>query len=264
MPLGFGLLATLPFGVSRGSRLGFQSLHRRFDRRQAVLPPPQFLGPLIPTPRTQDRILFRIDVPGLLEQLIDLGPQPGDFLGHVARTHRLVPRGIALDLGPVDGDRAQADQAGRLRQAEDLYEHVGEGIEVVLAEQAKGAKIGPLLPDDGQERQVALTGPGDLSAGEDPDTRGREEPTNHHGRIEGRGTAGLVVVGGMDLGEIELGDNIAQEEDQVLLRELGGGCVGLVGVKFGCPGTIGFGTRRVHDRSRVWMEQDQTSSSPLR
>jgi len=38
--------------------------------------------------------------------------------------------------------------------------------------------------------------------------------------------------------------------------------VGLVGVKFGCPGTIGFGTRRVHERSRVWMEQDQSSSSP--
>ena len=80
----------------------------------------------------------------------------------------------------------------------------------------------------------------------------------------GVSAAGLVLVGGMDLGEIELGDNIDQEEDQVILRELGGGCVGLVGVKFGCPGTIGFGTRRVHDRSRVWMEQDQSSSSPLR
>ena len=38
--------------------------------------------------------------------------------------------------------------------------------------------------------------------------------------------------------------------------------MGLAGVKFGCPGTIGFGTRRVDDRSRVWMEQDQSSSSP--
>ncbi len=66
----------------------------------------------------------------------------------------------------------------------------------------------------------------------------------------------------MDLGEIELGDNIDQEEDQVILRELGGRCVGLVGVKFGCPGTIGFGTRRVHDRSQVRMGEDQSSSSP--
>ena len=79
-------------------RLGFQSLHRRFDRRQAVLRPTQFLGQLIPTPRTQDRILFRIDVLGLLEQLIDLGPQLGDFLGHVAITIALCREALPWTL----------------------------------------------------------------------------------------------------------------------------------------------------------------------
>ena len=148
------------------------------------------------------------------------------------------------------------------RQPEDLDEHVGEGLEVVLAEQADGAEVGAIIPDDGQERQVALTGPGDLSAGEDADAIGIQQQTDHHGRIEGRGAGGLVLVGGMDLGKIELGDDVDQEEDQVILRELGGRCVGLVGVKFGCPGTIGFGTRRVHDRSQVRMGEDQSSSSP--
>ena len=173
-----------------------------------------------------------------------------------------MPRGIALDLGPIDGDRAQADQPRLSRQPEDLDEHVSEGLKVVLAEQADGAKIGPLLPDDGQERQVALTGLGDLPAGEDADAIAIQQQTDHHGRIEGRGPAGLVLVGGMDLGKIELGDDIDQEEDQVILRQLGGRCVGLVGVKFGCPGTIGFGTRRVHDRSQVRMGEDESSSSP--
>ena len=59
----------------------------------------------------------------------------------------------------------------------------------------------------------------------------------------------------MDLGEIELGNDIDQEEDQVIVRELGGRCVGLVGVKFGSPGTIGFPTSGVHDRPRLRIEE---------
>jgi hypothetical protein len=55
----------------------------------------------------------------------------------------------------------------------------------------------------------------------------------------------------VDLGEVEPGDDIEEEEDQVILRELGGGCVGLVGVGLGVPGTIGFAARRAHDGSRM-------------
>ena len=123
--------AAVPLGL--GPRLGFQPLHRRVDRRQAILPATQILRQLIAPPCAEGCIVLGIDVFGLLEQLIDLGPQPFDFLGHVAVAHRLVPRGIALDLGPIDGDRAQADQPGRLGQAEGLDEQVGEGLEVVLA-----------------------------------------------------------------------------------------------------------------------------------
>jgi len=42
----------------------------------------------------------------------------------------------------------------------------------------------------------------------------------------------------MDRSEIELGYDIEEEEDEVILRELGGGSVGLLGVEFGGPGTI--------------------------
>ena len=76
-------------------------------------------------------------------------------------------------------------------------------------------KSGRSSPTMARNARLRSTGPGDLAAGEDPDTIGIEEQTDHHGRIEGRGAAGLVLVGGMDLGEIELGDNIDQEEDQV-------------------------------------------------
>ena len=235
MPLGFGLRATLSFDVGRGVRLRLQPPHRRRDRRQAIFPSTQFLGQLIATPRTQHRVVLGIDGLGLLQQLIDLGAEPDHVLGHVAIAHRLVARGIALDLGPIDGDRAQADQAGRLRQAEHLHEHIGEGVEVVLAEEADGAEVGAVGADDGQEGEVALAGQGDLSAGEDADAVGVQEQAGHQGGVEGRGAAGLVLVAGVELGEVEPGDDIEEEEDQVILRELGGGCVGLVGVGLGGP-----------------------------
>ena len=90
--------------------LGFQSLHRRLDRRQAVLPPTQVLGQLIPTPRTFKTASSTASTSwACFEQLIDLSQQWGDLLGHVAPRHRLVPQRVGLDLGPIDGDRTQAE-----------------------------------------------------------------------------------------------------------------------------------------------------------
>src|SRR5271166_1441948 len=131
-----------------------------------------------------------------------------------------------------------------------------------LAEEADSTEVGAILPDDGQEGQVALTRPGNLSAGEDADAIGIQEQTDHHDGIEGRGAAGLVLVGGMDPREIERGDDIDQEEHEVVLRELGGGGVGPLGVELRCPRAIRFGAGWVHDRSHVRMGEDPSSSSP--
>ena len=51
--------------------------------------------------------------------------------------------------------------------------------------------------------------------------------------------------------EIELGDDIQEEEDEVILWELGGGGVGLVGITFGIPRAIGFASGGVHGSSRL-------------
>lgn len=59
----------------------------------------------------------------------------------------------------------------------------------------------------------------------------------------------------MDRGEIELGDDVDEEEDQVIVRQLGGRGVGLLGVEFGSPGTIGFGASGTHDRPRMRLEE---------
>src|SRR3954453_18262637 len=71
----------------------------------------------------------------------------------------------------------------------------------------------------------------------------------------GGGATGLVLVRGMDPGEIEPGDDIDQEEDQVILRELGGRGAGLLSVELGVPRAIGFGASSAHDRPRMRMEE---------
>jgi hypothetical protein len=67
----------------------------------------------------------------------------------------------------------------------------------------------------------------------------------------------------MDRSEIELGYDIEEEEDEVILRELGGGSVGLLSVEFGGPGTIGFAARRVHDRARIWKGRMNQVRAPM-
>jgi hypothetical protein len=59
------------------------------------------------------------------------------------------------------------------------------------------------------------------------------------------------LVEGVDRREIELGDDIQEEEDEVILWELGGGGVGLVGITFGIPRAIGFASGSVHGSSRM-------------
>ena len=44
----------------------------------------------------------------------------------------------------------------------------------------------------------------------------------------------------MDPGEVEPGDDIDEEEDEVILRKSGGRGMGLLGVEFGAPGAISF------------------------
>jgi hypothetical protein len=59
------------------------------------------------------------------------------------------------------------------------------------------------------------------------------------------------LVEGVDRREIELGDDIQEEEDEVILWELGGGGVGLVGITVGIPRARGFASGGVHGSSRM-------------
>ena len=87
---------------------------------------------------------------------ISSGPQTLFFFFHVAVTHGLVPRGIALNLGAIDGEVPQADQTGGRRQPQNRDEQVGQGVEVELAEIADGAEVGVGLDSPTMARNARL------------------------------------------------------------------------------------------------------------
>ena len=94
--------------LARGGGLGLRAgLQRPFglaDPRQATLAPLQFRGQFIALLiRPVHRVLGRIRRLGLRQQLAHLVPQLPLFLWHASVTHRLVLRGVRLDLRAVEG-----------------------------------------------------------------------------------------------------------------------------------------------------------------
>jgi hypothetical protein len=56
-----------------------------------------------------------------------------------------VPRGRGYQLGPVEGDPSELDQAGLSTEAQHLEEQVGEPVEVTTAKAGKRAVVGAAL-----------------------------------------------------------------------------------------------------------------------
>jgi hypothetical protein len=110
-------------------------------------------------------------------------------------------------------------------------------------------KVGAVVADDGQEGEVALAGLGDLAAGVDADAVGVQEQADEQGGIVGRLAAGLALIGSVEGVEVELGDGVQEEEDEVALRQAVGGAKGLGGVGLGIPGAILLAAGSDHDRS---------------
>jgi hypothetical protein len=105
-----------------------------------------------------------------------------------------VTRGIALNLRTIHGDVPQFDHARRRSQLQDLDKHADKGIQVELAEIADRAKVRTILPNNGEEGQIAFAGQGNLAAGENADAVAIEQQTHHLGRVKWRGAPSFILV----------------------------------------------------------------------
>ena len=129
---------------------------------------------------------------------------------------------------------------GRLRHDGILW------CQVPLAKIADGPKVWALLAHNSDEGQIPFTGQRDFSARKHPDTVRIEQQTDQHRRIERWGTPGFLLVGGVEAAQLQLGDRIEQEEDQVALGELGLRAMGFLPVALWLPGTVRFSTVLAH------------------
>src|SRR5262249_45298771 len=133
------------------------------------------------------------------------------------------------------------------RYREDFQEQVFEPFAVYSAEVTDGAEVGAVVPDDGQEGEIALTGGRDLAAGDDADAGAVDQQGGHHDEIIRWCATGLALVVSVEGVQVELRDQFDEEEDQIVLREDFGGDQGLLGILLGLPGAKGL-ARLNHDR----------------
>jgi hypothetical protein len=102
-------------------------------------------------------LIFRgVDRLGLGEDRLHLGSEYGLAHGHPAVAHRLVLRGVRLQLRPVECDPPELGEPGRLTQPEGGQEEPLEGGQVTPAELGDRLVVGPAL--SGEEHEVDVGG----------------------------------------------------------------------------------------------------------
>src|SRR5713226_741299 len=86
------------------------------------------------------------------------------FLRHLAITHGLVTRRIALDVRPIGRHVASFHQPRGCCQTQNLYKHLLEGLQMPRAEIADGAEVRALRTHYGHKGPVAFARQGELAA----------------------------------------------------------------------------------------------------
>ena len=192
----------------------------RLDLRQATLTTSQLVGGFVaPTVGAVLDVFGLVGGHSLGQELGDLLLHPRLLGLHPVIAHGLVPRGVGLDLGAIEGDGADLGQAGQGTELEDLDEEGFEPGQVDLAEVADGAEVGGVLADDGAAGDVGLAPPHDPPRGPGAGGVAVQEQGDHHPGVERRLAAELAFVMGEDGREVERGDGIGEEVDEVALGE---------------------------------------------
>jgi len=130
----------------------------------------------------------------------------------------LVLAGIGFDLGAVQTDGAELDQAQGLGDQQDLDEQGFELLEKALPEVGDGAVIRMGVGADEAKRDRVVAGLRKLATGEHPSGVAVEQQRHQQCRVVGfRARAG---VGTHQVAEIQLIDDVHNEARQVLLGQV--------------------------------------------
>jgi hypothetical protein len=153
-------------------------------------------------------ILGLVDGSCLLEQLGDLGLEVG--VGAVGR------RRVGLDLGAVQGDQTQADQAGGRAQLQRLDQQPGQGLFAADPEPSDGHMIRRAVAGQDPEGDVLVAAALDLVGGADPGAVAIQQHGQQHPRLVSGPAVPIGPIGLEERAKVELVDHIEHEPGQVV------------------------------------------------
>ena len=186
-----------PVGLGRVLGLGFQGRLRlpdpvkplglvRHPIRHLVAPP---IG-------AEAVVFFHVHRCRRLKPTGNLPGKLGFRLLHPAIAHRLVLRGVPLDLGAVQRHMPQLYQSRRPAQTQNLNEQTAEGRKVALAKVGNRPEVRPVHRRHRHEVEPFLAAPRHPTRRIHALTVGVQQKRRHHARIIRRITARLRVVPG--------------------------------------------------------------------
>jgi hypothetical protein len=202
--LGHPLLVALLAGGGLGLQQGLGAL----QPGQPLSPAGQRPRQLLAAGGAVLAVLGPVGRGGLGEQLSDLRLQMG--MGAIGRRG-----GVGLDLGAIQGDQPQADQAGRRAQPQRGHQQPGQGLLVADPEPRDGHMIGGGVVGQHPKGDVLGQAPLDLAGGTDPGAIGIQQ---HPSSIRGSYAARPCPVGAIGLEEraqVQLVDHVQDEPGQV-------------------------------------------------
>jgi hypothetical protein len=163
-------------------------------------------------------VLGGIGLMGSRQPGIDLSGK--SLLGcfHPGIAHRLVARGIRLQLGAVHGHMPEPHQSCGAAQLKHLHEQISQSRKVAPAEIRDGAEVRTVEARDRHHIDPLLTGAGELARGVDATTVAVEQKRHHHAGMVGW-EAALLRVGVKNGREVErLPHCVSDEVRQVIRR----------------------------------------------
>jgi hypothetical protein len=188
--------------------LGF----RRRHRFEPCLPPGDLFGPLhavrhgrlfgLLRPRQQGGDFF-LELPF---QLLD-GPV----------RQRAVPRGIGLELRPIQADRAQLQQLHLLRQFQYLHEQTCQVVEKAPPKARQGVRVRVRTRRDKAKRHRIIRRPFDLPTREHPGGAAIDQQGQQYRRVIRR--AAPACVGFLQRADVQSIDDLDNEPGQVIFRQ---------------------------------------------
>ena len=198
--------------------LSLQPLHRRTDRRQAILTTAQLLRQLVATIALPVlSVLASVRLLSLLQQLRNLRLETRRLFAHTTVAHRLPLARVRPDLRAVDRQLPQTRHTQPARQLNHLHEQRPELRQVKTTKLADRLMARIVARRQYPERHVVHQLPRDLPRRKHSRRVTVDQQLHHHPRLVRRTTATVTFVPTVETRQVQIVHHVAHMKRQVLL-----------------------------------------------